>query len=89
MKKKTLSKKLVFNKKTVVNLNQDDMGHVKGGETGITCYYCDSDVSCIVTHCDWDESVYTGCYCTDFSCGYQQCDFGTHNTNCCPETDYC
>lgn len=83
MKQKKLSKKLSLNKDTVANLNPEAMSGVKGGETGITCEWCNSVVSCIVVNCDWEESVYTGCYCTDFSCGIYQCDFNTHNTNCC------
>lgn len=82
MKPKTFCKKLFLNKNTVTNLNQEAMLRVKGG-TGITCEWCDTDYSCVVTHCDWDETEYTGCYCTDVSCGIYRCDFNTINTNCC------
>ena len=84
MKQKTSSKKLSLNKNTVANLNQKAMLRVKGGTgTGITCEWCDTDYSCMVTHCDWYETEYTGCYCTDVSCGYEHCDFNTQGTICC------
>jgi hypothetical protein len=83
MKPKNFSKRLLLNKKTVANLNQKSMSNVKGGGTGITCEWCNSDASCMVTKCDWDETEYTGCDCTDVSCGIYQCDFNTHRTICC------
>lgn len=38
MKPKKFSNKLILNKKTITNLNQGDLGAVRGGnKTGITC----------------------------------------------------
>jgi hypothetical protein len=51
MKPKNTDKKFMLNKETVVNLNQTAMNELKGGLTGITCAFCDSNISCYIQKC--------------------------------------
>jgi hypothetical protein len=61
MKTKTFDRKLILNKKTIVNLDEVEMAVLKGGgesvfpgycgPTGITCPACDSNVSCSPEAC--------------------------------------
>ena len=51
MRRKKINKKFVLNKTTIANLGRTDMGDVKGAGTGITCNYCDSDISCYIQKC--------------------------------------
>ncbi len=49
--KKETTKKLTINKQTVAHLGNIDMDKARGGTdwtiTGITCWVCDSKLSCI------------------------------------------
>lgn len=51
MKRKKINKKFILNKTTVANLGRTDLGEVKGAGTGITCNYCNTDISCYIQKC--------------------------------------
>lgn len=71
MKPKKMVKKLELKKQRIVNLTVDEKSLLKGGVvsipsgcTGITCDWCNSDISCIVNKCDWCETeVPSECVC--------------------------
>jgi hypothetical protein len=84
MELKTLGRKLSLNKSTIANLNKATMGEVKGGtggETGITCYYCDTIESCYIQLCDCDPSV-------GFECGYET-QWCAPTQPCLPSVEIC
>lgn len=72
MKRKLISKKLVLNKQTLSNLNDANMGNVKGGnKTGITCgIFCDTvNFSCEETMCGSCGHTCPATFCdTECSC---------------------
>ena len=51
MKRRKINKTLLLNKSTVANLSQADLKDVKGAGTGITCNFCNSDISCYYEKC--------------------------------------
>lgn len=51
MKTKHFSKKLDLNKKTVADLSKTQMKKFVGGITGVTCNFCDSNISCYIEKC--------------------------------------
>ena len=61
MRRKKINKKLFLNKNTVANLGRADLGDVKGAGTGITCNFCNSDISCYIDKCMID-------FTDDFDC---------------------
>jgi hypothetical protein len=60
MRRKKIDKKLFLNKNTVANLGRADMGDVRGA-TGITCNFCNSDISCYINKCMIDFTDETDC----------------------------
>ena len=74
MKTKKFSRKLMLNKKTVVNLNGNMMGRVRGGEgnsryMGPTdCPNCTQTCNCPTVTCDTCVSCHTGRGCPSFDC---------------------
>lgn len=68
MKPKKIVKKLDLKKERIVNLSTDEKNHLRGGIestpsgcTGISCEFCNSDISCIVEKCDWCYTEFPGC----------------------------
>ena len=61
MRRKKIDKKFFLNKTTVANLDRADMGDVKGAGTGITCNFCNSDISCYIQKCMVDFTTDTDC----------------------------
>jgi len=86
MKTKKIKMKLALNKNTIVNLERPNMKDVKGGTDsdfscdtcftfrGITCVKCNSNVSCIETHCfEFNSDCYycptgSGCDTDEYYC---------------------
>lgn len=62
MKTKSFHKKLSLNKNTVVNLDNNDMDKLKGGETTLTCGACGTLVSCYPTHCKTCMTLCDDCF---------------------------
>jgi hypothetical protein len=70
MKTREFNKKLVLNKKTVVNLNQEDLQSIKGGYEKTTLYWCvsrnycselpricETRLFCSVPYCETDPVI--------------------------------
>ncbi|MCP5108257.1 MAG: hypothetical protein GY950_33030 [bacterium] len=51
MKPKKINPKFYLNKATIANLSQADLRDVKGAGTGITCNFCNSNISCYIEKC--------------------------------------
>jgi hypothetical protein len=63
-KTKNFKKKLTLNKKTVANLEGNEMNVINGGvEQTVTCYQCDTRQSCEATRCYYCFSFRPQTYC--------------------------
>jgi natural product precursor len=67
MKSKKLNKKLSLNKKTVANLSNNELNHVRGGDFtyDTVCRACNTEgIACRpTTRCNWAETVISYCDC--------------------------
>ena len=81
MKTRKLNKKLGLSKRTIANLNRNDLLKARGGQVPTTWTQGE-------THCDYNCDTYqescTSCTCPTFSCGHQTFapEFATCDTWC-------